>query len=64
MQTSWWLDLSREQFAQRLPAEVERMETDKKRVLYSPHPGPSPDPPRRKPTAYRYHLEAGHIESI
>lgn len=62
MIVSWWLDLSREQFAQRLPAEVERMETDKKRVLYSPHPGPSPDPPRRKPTAYGYALEARLVE--
>lgn len=59
---SWWIDLTREQFAARLPSEAARMAEDRKRVLYSYNPKQFADAPRRAPTVYRYHLEADVIE--
>lgn len=60
--TSWWLDLTREQFAARLPAEAARMAEDRKRVLYSSNPKQFADAPRRAPTVYRYALECEAVE--
>lgn len=60
---SWWLDLSREQFAARLPTEAERMALSRRTVGYTVNPMQFQDPPRKaRMMVYTYHLEAGIVE--
>lgn len=63
MTGSWWLNLSREQFAARLPTEAERMALARRTVGYTVNPMQFQDPPRKaRKTAYTYHLEARTVE--
>lgn len=54
---SWWVGLSRDELHAAAERETPRMAADKNSKLYTPHPGPSPDPPRRRQQVYTYALE-------
>lgn len=60
--TSWWLDLSREQFAARLRTEAARMANARGATFYVHAWTEAKEPARRRPTAYGYALEAQRVE--
>lgn len=62
MRTSWWLDLTREQFIARLPSEAERMANVKGATFYAHAWTEFREPARRRLTPYTYALEADRVE--
>lgn len=61
--SSWWVGLSREQFATVRTYEAERMAMDKKAKLYQTDAFERKEPPRRTvKTPYTYHLELEPFE--